>query len=182
MLGKFIEENSEIVAGKSVIELGCGPGLASIVAAMGGAKSVLATDGDQISVDLTAKNFKLLDDITTCSVETRKLLWGNEEDLSHPLIKKKFDAVLAADVVACPYEKAYDDLLVTLKALVKQDGAIWLCYQQRHVSEQEGFFVRFHDEFNVELVDKCRLHKDFQNMPGKQPIQLFRATLKMKED
>ena len=127
--------------------------MASIVAAMAAAKSVLATDGDQISVNLTAKNFEQLGNLghnlgnsTGYAVSTRKLLWGNEEDLGHPIIRKRFDVVLAADVVASPYEKAFEDLLVTLKALVKPSGVIWLCYQRRHVSEQQGFFLRFQDE------------------------------------
>ena len=45
------------VAGKSVVELGCGPGLNSIAATLARAAFVYCTDGDDASVELAHENF-----------------------------------------------------------------------------------------------------------------------------
>ena len=48
----------ELFSGLSVLELGCGSGLAGICAARLGARRVVMTDGDQVSIDLLAKNLE----------------------------------------------------------------------------------------------------------------------------
>ena len=50
--------STSIVAGKSVIELGCGPGLNSIIAILAGAALVYCSDGDDASVELARENFE----------------------------------------------------------------------------------------------------------------------------
>lgn len=53
--------------GKSVLELGCGPGLNSIIAAIAGASFVCCSDGDEMSVELAEENFKInLGDCSHC--------------------------------------------------------------------------------------------------------------------
>ena len=49
--------SSSIVAGKSVLELGCGPGLNSIAASLARAAFVYCSDGDDASVALACENF-----------------------------------------------------------------------------------------------------------------------------
>jgi predicted nicotinamide N-methyase len=175
VLGKFIEQHPDIIRG-DVIELGCGPGLCSVVSALSGVPSkVVATDGDDISVDLTRDNLiaNLNGASEAASVTTQKLLWGNEEDLQGH--KQQYDVVLAADVVALPYETAYIALLDTLQAVVKPTGCVWLCYQQRHASEQNGFFSHFRSRFYVSEIEREKLHVDFRKALAFTPIQLFRA-------
>lgn len=76
----------------SVLELGAGTGLVSIVAARLGATKVLATDGDSSVCEALFKNVGLsgVGDV----VAVRKRLWGDEVDTN-----EKFDLVLGADVV-----------------------------------------------------------------------------------
>lgn len=50
---------SEGVCGRSVLELGCGTGLVSIAAALGGAQCVLATDCSQANVDRALRSARL---------------------------------------------------------------------------------------------------------------------------
>ena len=42
---RYLEDNRDILEGRSVIELGAGPGLVSMVCATLGARTVTATDG-----------------------------------------------------------------------------------------------------------------------------------------
>lgn len=196
VLGKYIESNPHIIQGSKCIELGCGPGLCSVVCAVSSIPaSIMATDGDEISVELTRKN--LQSNLDRANVNTNKkdkdknkdnsndderftaekLLWG-EGNFDLAMHQHQYDVVLAADVVAVPYEGAYRDLLYTLQSIVKPTGTIWLCYQQRHLSEQEGFFTDFRKLFHVEQMKKEELHVDFQNTLV--PIQLFKATVKEK--
>ena len=74
---------TDIVRGRSVLELGCGPGLVSVVCGMLGASTALATDGDDGSVDLASENISL--NSVQDSVEAMKLLWGNEEQMARAL-------------------------------------------------------------------------------------------------
>jgi predicted nicotinamide N-methyase len=49
-------DHPEIVAGKRVVDLGCGSGLVGIAAAMGGAQSVIALDADPFAIAATCMN------------------------------------------------------------------------------------------------------------------------------
>ncbi len=179
VLAQYIEDNPSIVADLSCIELGCGPGLTSIVAALANPKNIVATDGDSISVELTNENMKqqlsLKKRIKT-KANAKVLLWGNDKHLSSFI--DKYDTILVADVVAVPYEQAYHDLLYTLKYLLKPLGKIYLCYQQRHTSENT-FFNLFYQQFHVVEIDQNELHPDFRNTNTQvqvRPIKLYIAT------
>lgn len=76
----------------SVLELGAGTGLVSIVAARLGASTVLATDGDSGVCEALLGNVGLngVSDVVT----VRQRLWGSEVETG-----RKFDLVLGADVV-----------------------------------------------------------------------------------
>lgn len=62
VMSEFLQEpvlvgGDSHVAGKSVVELGCGPGLNSIAATLARAAFVYCTDGDDASVELAHENF-----------------------------------------------------------------------------------------------------------------------------
>jgi hypothetical protein len=71
------EVNSRVREGSLVdklgLELGCGPGLVSIVASMAGMRGVLATDGDMSSVQLAARNIRK--NCEGLCIESQQLLW-----------------------------------------------------------------------------------------------------------
>ena len=72
MLSFYIEVNKKEFEGKTVIELGCGPALASIVASLAEALCVVATDGDLKSIELAKRNAGL----NNCkSMLSSQLLW-----------------------------------------------------------------------------------------------------------
>jgi predicted nicotinamide N-methyase len=56
VLAKFIVDNPRWVAGKRVLDFGCGSGVVAIAAAQAGAKEVLACDIDPAAIQATAIN------------------------------------------------------------------------------------------------------------------------------
>jgi predicted nicotinamide N-methyase len=177
VLSAYLESHPDLVKGKKLIELGSGPGLCSIVAVKAGAKKVLCTDGDPISVALAQENIK-----ANCStkqvhrgvITSKKLYWGNTEDLaeSKTWLDGPIDVIIASDVVALPYKDAYDALLQTFDDLSDSHTEIFLCYQRRHKSETT-FFTALQERFAVEEVDKEHMHPDFRNNPV-TPMVIYR--------
>jgi len=56
LLGRWIIDHPELVRGKSVLDIGCGGGVAGIAAAMAGAASVVCNDIDAASLALAEEN------------------------------------------------------------------------------------------------------------------------------
>jgi predicted nicotinamide N-methyase len=91
------------VSGLAVLELGCGLGVPSVAAALGGA-TVLAVDWAQEALDVTQQNAER----NGASVETLRADWSKPETL---LARAPFDLVLCADVL---YETRNVDALLEL--------------------------------------------------------------------
>jgi len=91
------------VSGLAVLELGCGLGVPSVAAALGGAQ-VLAVDWAQEALDVTQQNAER----NGASVETLRADWSKPETL---LARAPFDLVLCADVL---YETRNVDALLEL--------------------------------------------------------------------
>jgi predicted nicotinamide N-methyase len=91
------------VRGARVVELGCGLGLPSVAAALGGAE-VLATDWAPEALDATRRNAER----NGVRVETLLVDWARSEAL---LERAPFDLVLCADVL---YEPRNVDALLSL--------------------------------------------------------------------
>jgi predicted nicotinamide N-methyase len=101
------------LAGLRVVELGCGLGLPSLVAARAGA-AVLATDRDPEALELVERNANG----NGIRVETACVDWDAADEL---VSRGPFDLVLAADVL---YERAAVAQLLTL--LPRLGDEVWL--------------------------------------------------------
>jgi predicted nicotinamide N-methyase len=101
------------LAGLSVVELGCGLGVPSLVSARAGA-SVLATDGSAEALELLERNASG----NGVGVATARVEWDAADDL---VARAPFDLVLAADVL---YEQAAVALLLSL--LPRLGREVWL--------------------------------------------------------
>ena len=114
----YIFDYDSLFQDKTVCELGCGLGMVSILLAkMNKTKILVATDGDDDTMDLLRENIKL----TNCadnSIISMKLYWGEQEtDIFKKQFVDGFDILIAADVV---YEKEQiSPLILTCSRLLK---------------------------------------------------------------
>lgn len=113
-LGRALAASPEAVAGKRVVELGCGLGVPSLVAARAGAAAVLATDAEPEALELLERNSYA----NGLRVETLLVEWSEPEEL---IDRGPFDLVLAADVL---YERASVALLLKLLARLAGEALI----------------------------------------------------------
>jgi predicted nicotinamide N-methyase len=127
------------LSGRRVVELGCGLGLPSLVAARAGAE-VLATDGDEEALALLERNARG----NGLSVATARAEWEAPEDL---VARGPFDLVLAADVL---YERA---AVAPLLSLLPRLGAeIWLADPGRPAAAT--FFERASTRWSVATIER----------------------------
>ena len=174
-LSLYLAAHRDLVKGKRIIELGCGPGLVGIVAAHLEPRSIVITDGDPASVALTQRNIEA-NNLSEAICTAEKYLWG---DLEHPLVSKiggrsLYDVILGADIVACPYASAFEALMKSLEELAGSETLVLLAYKKRQKLE-EDFFETFNTTFDMEPIDKSELHPDFQEG---NDILIFQARLR----
>ncbi|HZD00062.1 MAG TPA: methyltransferase domain-containing protein [Actinomycetes bacterium] len=113
-------------AGRRVLELGCGLGLPSIVAALAGAR-VLATDWSPDAVAFTATNASR----NGAALRTAACSWTEPGPM---LAQAPWDLVLAADVL---YERRnISQLLELLPRLVDERGDVWIADPGRRPAER----------------------------------------------
>lgn len=134
------------LAGARVLELGCGLGVPSLVAARAGA-AVLATDASAEALELVELNARE----NGLGLETARVDWDCAEEL---VARGPFDLVLAADVL---YELPSVHLLLSL--LPRLGHEVWLADPDRAVAR--AFLDRAPRRWSVEsnARDEIRIHK-----------------------
>ncbi|KAI1871594.1 uncharacterized protein JN550_004588 [Neoarthrinium moseri] len=114
-LASYLVSKSDLVLGKSILELGAGAGFISIMCAKYlGAARVVATDGDERVVKDMRRNLLLNELETEELISAEQLVWSRD---LHDKISDGpgFDIVLGADII---YDKGATEALVdTLSAL-----------------------------------------------------------------
>ncbi|KAL6659902.1 hypothetical protein ACP70R_002024 [Stipagrostis hirtigluma subsp. patula] len=158
----LLAENPSIVAGKRVLELGCGSaGICSMVASSF-AQFVVATDGDAESLDLLRQNISSnLEPNLLSRIMIRKLFWGNKDDVKAARElsgnDSGYDCIIGTDVTYNP--DAILPLFKTARELISEKAnddnsgaALILCYIQRRVDEDSILSNAMAQGFR--LVDK----------------------------
>jgi len=108
-----------VVAGRRVLELGCGTAAAGIAAERAGAR-VLVTDYDPLALRMAAHNAGL----NGCrALETGRLDWYRPE------LRERFDLVLGSEIVY--FEKSFGPLLSVLLRAAAPGAPILLSDQER---------------------------------------------------
>lgn len=107
-LAEYLVEHDELVVDKHIIEIGCGLGLPSLVAAKLGAKEVIASDYFADSLQFVQKNAEL-NLISQKILQTASIDWRELD--SSPLLKR-CETLLVADIL---YEDRY---VVAFKTLL----------------------------------------------------------------
>jgi SAM-dependent methyltransferase len=117
LLDKINSIDSSIFKGKTVLELGCGAGLASIALAKFGAASVLATDANEEVLKLAQQNFQL-NNVTNVA-KTVALRWGMLDASEYDSVA---DIVVGSDLT---YNSgSWLSLAETMATVLKADGIV----------------------------------------------------------
>ena len=124
-LARFL--SADLVRGKTVLELGCGMGVPSLVSVKYDAHRVVATDMED-------KTLQQLDEVAKrndCQdrIELLKLNWNdssNDEENEHQSTRDlKADVILASDVIY--HDQMVDSLVETIdRYLSKPDGSVYI--------------------------------------------------------
>jgi predicted nicotinamide N-methyase len=120
-LAGHVQSIEEQLAGKQVIELGCGLGLAGIAAGLAGG-NVLFTDYVRTALDFAGRN-AALNGIPSEKVKFRILDWENAD------VTESFDLILGSEIV---YDYFFHGCLIDiLRRLVAPDGLVLLADRKR---------------------------------------------------
>ena len=125
-LARYLLDNRDLVAGKTVLDLGCGSGLTAIAPMMAGATSALAADIDMLALAATSLNAEA--NGVAVSVTS-------ENVLAFP--PRPFDVTLVGDLF---YERAMSDhVLAYIEAAARQGSAILIGDPQRTYFPRDRF-------------------------------------------
>lgn len=161
LMASVLAANATIVAGKRVLELGCGCGGICSMLATGSADLVVATDGDAKALNLLTHNVASnLKESSTGRLITKRLEWGNEDDIESvkELNGKGFDVIIGTDVTYV--REAISPLFKTAKELIaasqenEEDRrpALILSHLPRRVDEPS--ILAAASEYGFKLVDR----------------------------
>ncbi|XP_066510429.1 protein-lysine methyltransferase METTL21C-like [Hoplias malabaricus] len=150
---------------KSVLEIGAGTGLLSIVATLLGAK-LTATDLPEILSNLTCNLNRNTRQVHRHEPQVMALSWGHELEETFPHSTYHYDYVLAADVV---YHHGFlTELLVTMRHFSQPGTTLIWANKIRYPSDlifAENFEKAFHATLIAEL-DEVRIYKATYKSPG----------------
>jgi len=117
LLADWLLQNRDQVREKSILEVGAGTGLASLISARCDASSVLATDlKDQAVLDLLQRNITRNASLADGKVSVMPLDFN--DDLAHVTDLEKIDLVLAGDVI---YDDTITDSFVKFLLRLRQN-------------------------------------------------------------
>ena len=160
-MASVLAQNPTVVAGKRVLELGCGcGGICSMVSARS-ADFVVSTDGDAKALDMLAENVASnLQKPFLDKLITKRLEWGNRDHIEaiKELNDEGFEVIIGTDVTYIP--EAILPLFATAKELISSNSdarEIWkpaliLCHVLRRVDEPS--ILSAASKFGFRLVDK----------------------------
>lgn len=161
LMASVLVENPNIVSGKRVLELGCGSGGICSMIASRHADRVVATDGDDFSLDLLAKNVASnIEQPLLTKLTTKKLEWGNKDHIESikELSDRGFNVIIGTDVTYVA--EAILPLFATAKELIAPSESnkdenvpvLILCHIFRRVDEPTLLSAAV--QFGFRLVDK----------------------------
>ncbi|MEI6310689.1 MAG: methyltransferase domain-containing protein [Bacteroidota bacterium] len=140
-MSTFLLENIDLIRGKSILEIGCGLGLPTIVAG-NYAASIRCTDYIVEAIQFAKENY-LLNHTALNQVEFNLLDWRESIPTT-----EKYDIIIASDVA---YErKAFDDLEACILAYSHADSIVLLSEPNRHMAVD--FLARLKKEGKIKSV------------------------------
>uniref|UniRef100_A0AAR2JEB0 Methyltransferase 21C, AARS1 lysine a n=1 Tax=Pygocentrus nattereri TaxID=42514 RepID=A0AAR2JEB0_PYGNA len=143
---------------KSVLELGAGTGLVSIVATLLGA-NVTATDLPEVLGSLRCNLNWNTRQHRRYEPQVAALFWGHEQEQRFPQSEYHYDYVMAADIVY--HHDFLDELLVTMRYFC-QWGTTLIWANEVHYPSDLVFTENFKKAFHATLIaelDECFIYK-----------------------
>ncbi|KAH7824163.1 putative protein N-lysine methyltransferase METTL21A [Monocercomonoides exilis] len=180
LLVSLLEDDSESIQGKRVIELGCGCGIGGIAASKLGASDVVCTDASEHALAMAKKNIQI-----NCHegerISTKTYIWGDEESTLG--LNPPFDYVIGSDILynefgADKLPKALAMLVGKLAAAKKEilseyKWTVLLVNQRRNPSVEERFMEQIEALFSGCIIEKKILTKeDEMKLLGKEESKL----------
>uniref|UniRef100_A0A3P9I1D1 Uncharacterized protein n=1 Tax=Oryzias latipes TaxID=8090 RepID=A0A3P9I1D1_ORYLA len=149
-LCSFLESNKHAVnlEGKTILELGAGTGLVSIVATLLGGV-VTATDLPQVLSNLKANVMRNTRGRCRHTPQVAPLSWGFDLEHTYPSSVYRYDYVLAADLVY--YHDYLDELLATMKHFC-QPGTTLIWANKVRFEIDRTFTENFKQAFHTSLL------------------------------
>lgn len=143
---RWLEQHRDLVAGKSVLELGAGPGLIAIACAALGAERVVCSDNNADVLALARRNVarSVADGIIAPSaVRVVEYCWGAADAAA--LGGGKWDLIIGADIMYLP--TLYAEIAAEVHALLRpRTGVVLLVATLRGVALPEALVQRIVDD------------------------------------
>lgn len=150
VLAKHLEHDSDLVAGKRVLEVGAGTGIAGIAAALLHARTVYITDLlyalDNLRSNVEMNIVPLAESVVT----VQELDWSDDATYPHSSSFEEWDIILGADVVWL--EHLVPSLVKCLSAITGRKTKVIIAHQSRSRYTDELFFQSMEKMFSVEQV------------------------------
>jgi len=176
VMADYLDEKGEELRGKSVLELGAGAGLPSIIASMNNAKKVMATDyPDQDLLENLEYNVNhnVPQLFKSKSIEVKGHLWGKN---THLLMEsEKFDIIILADLIF--NHSQHTALLNTCQQCLKDDGLILVAFSHHRPKWAErdmNFFTEAAQDpfkFQVKKLFSLKLQPMFEEDFGPEDVR-----------
>jgi predicted nicotinamide N-methyase len=139
MTAKFIGLEPSNVAGKTVVDFGCGSGIAGIAAMKAGALSVIANDIDPVALSMAERNARA--NGVGITADERNLL-------SDPPLPE-WDVILVADLF---YEKSVSETMVRWLGDARRNGSVvYIADASRPFSPRTGVKVLIEDTYPTDM-------------------------------
>lgn len=175
LLARYLESNTNLILGQSILELGCGPGIGGISAGLIGAKEVILTDLEY-SIQLARKNIELnsdsVHDAGCHRIEAQLCDWFYPPSIASFNFESTYpNTILIADCVWL--EGLVDALLDTILKYTGENTSVVFSYQRRGRAAHDRFFNGLERLFgHIEHADTNALCG--MNAPGSLSIIICR--------
>ena len=139
LTAKFIGREPAIVAGKTVVDFGCGSGIAGIAAMKAGALQVIANDIDPVALSMAGKNAEA--NGVRVTVDERNLL-------GYPPLPE-WDVILVADLF---YEKSVAETMVRWLVDARRNGTVvFIADASRPFSPRTGVKLLMEENYPTDM-------------------------------
>lgn len=193
VIAQHLEDNADsLLKGKTVLELGAGAGLPSIISVLGGAEKVIVTDyPDRDLIENLDYNIKhALESSKHARITARGYLWGNEVDSLIELLpdgRKGFDLLILADILFNHSE--HEKLISTISKALNQDtetrALVFFTPYRPHLLEKDLHFFEIAKRSHF-VVSKLFEHQMsevmFPNDPGDEVLRKTVFAFELRRD